>query len=989
MNILNTKLDILNVIKADIIGLCETYLQGNESLEIDGYQWFGQNRDGINARARRGSGGVGFLVKSDILNDFNFQIVDASYQGILWGKLSAKTSDLVLITAVFYLPPEKSVWANADTFFNTLTSQIYKFQNEGFITIGGDFNARCGQQEDYIEGSDDICMREIIDFVENSHGDHLTDFLISTNIAMLNGRKGSNDYTCVSHRGKSVVDYILTPYEQLGNYTAFQVLPISDIINTHNIPVVDNMLSKLDHSVLMCNFNIDPWCLTDYNRKGDYNQKGECIKYKRNEIPENFLQNKWSVEIQQSIARIERILSVENDINKGYTELAELVKQHADDKVPKITVNLGGAKSKVKKRKNVEYWNHELEREWRNVCLLEKQWRACRNNQVQEKRGVFKLARQRFDKHLRKTRRSYQSTKQERMVKVCDNDVNTFWKDIDSIKMGIAGNRKQRIPIEIEEGGTIVTDTEKVLNRWRRDFKNIYQNIGNGQFDEDHLAYIEQRVDSMEREYQEMVREHNEDIHGINHIDILNQPLTLDEVRKAVLRAKKRKAVGLDELPAELLQNETAIEILYRIFTHCFENATIPSIWQEGIIHPIFKPSNSDIRDPLHYRGITLMCASYKMYCDILNTRLSKWLEDNNLLADEQNGFRALRSCIDHVYALYSIINNRMLKKSDTFCCYIDVKKAFDSVNRKCLRYKMLSMGINGKIYQALNSLYDNYRCTVRINNMYTEHFDIPNGLKQGCVVSPTFFKIYINDLVTDINNHEAGITIDNRNISMLMFADDIVLLAPTEDKLQEMLDIVNNWCSKWRLTLNGTKTEIIHYRHKSKERSAFQFKCGELNLQYTDKYKYLGVWLHEHLDLSVTVKEISKSATRALGKVISIFKNTGGSSHKIFIKLFNTAILPIITYSAGIWGLHEFKKLNTILNKAGRFLLGLTPKTPNIATQGEMGWNSIIYHTRKEVIRLFCRLQNMSDNRVTKKSIHGQSYKAVKTGLTISRDSC
>jgi hypothetical protein len=182
------------------------------------------------------------------------------------------------------------------------------------------------------------------------------------------------------------------------------------------------------------------------------------------------------------------------------------------------------------------------------------------------------------------------------------------------------------------------------------------------------------------------------------------------------------------------------------------------------------------------------------------------------------------------------------------------------------------------------------------------------------------------------------------------------------------LLDQVAAWCKKWRLSLNGSKTQVVHYRHRTIERSDFPFKCGALSLEYTDKYKYLGVWLEEHLDMSVTVRETAKSANRALGKVIAKFKNCGGSSHACFDKLYKAAVLPVITYSSGLWGLNEHGLINTVQNKAGRFLLGLPPKAPNAATQGEMGWNSIVYHTRLEVIRLFCRLKNTDIPRISYK---------------------
>lgn len=154
---------------------------------------------------------------------------------------------------------------------------------------------------------------------------------------------------------------------------------------------------------------------------------------------------------------------------------------------------------------------------------------------------------------------------------------------------------------------------------------------------------------------------------------------------------------------------------------------------------------------------------------------------------------------------------NRILKKQSTFCCYIDMRKAFDSVNRTCLQYKLLKAGLKGKMSNAVNSLYQNYKCTIRLNNdVCTDYFEIPNGLKQGCVLSPTLFKLFINDMATDVNSLNLGVKLDDFRVSMLMFADDIVLIAPSEGNLQQMMNEVDLWCRKWRLSLNDTKTQIV-----------------------------------------------------------------------------------------------------------------------------------------------------------------------------------
>ncbi|CAG2252315.1 unnamed protein product [Mytilus edulis] len=121
----------------------------------------------------------------------------------------------------------------------------------------------------------------------------------------------------------------------------------------------------------------------------------------------------------------------------------------------------------------------------------------------------------------------------------------------------------------------------------------------------------------------------------------------------------------------------------------------IPELWSRGIITPIPKSSTSDPRDPMSYRGITLAPTSYKLYCGVLNSRLTVKLDELNFIHDEQNGFRSNRSTIDHLSTITSIIETRKMCKLSTFAAVIDFKKAYDTVNRFLLFCKLESIGIS------------------------------------------------------------------------------------------------------------------------------------------------------------------------------------------------------------------------------------------------------------------------------------------------------
>ncbi len=269
----------------------------------------------------------------------------------------------------------------------------------------------------------------------------------------------------------------------------------------------------------------------------------------------------------------------------------------------------------------------------------------------------------------------------------------------------------------------------------------------------------------------------------------LNDPISIDEVLRSLNMAKHGKAAGIDDIKSEVLQNPTSLTILHKLFNVCFDTGIVPKIWSKGIINPLPKRSTTDPRDPLQYRGITLAPAAYKLYCRVLNERLTTWVESNSVIHDEQNGFRKNRSTVDHLISLTSIIESRKVKKQPTFCAFIDFRKAFDSINRPILWQKLCKLGMSGKMLSSHKSIYMDVQCCVRINGMQTSFFDVNVGVKQGCLLSGLLFNLYINDFITLAKALGIGVNINNERVCMLIYADDIVLLAETERDLQVLLD--------------------------------------------------------------------------------------------------------------------------------------------------------------------------------------------------------
>ena len=150
-----------------------------------------------------------------------------------------------------------------------------------------------------------------------------------------------------------------------------------------------------------------------------------------------------------------------------------------------------------------------------------------------------------------------------------------------------------------------------------------------------------------------------------------------------------------------------------------------------------------------------------------MNKRLSKWVENEHI--------------IDHLTSLTTIIECRKAQCKSTFAAFIDLRKAYDSIRRPILWYKLRLLGLNGKLYNSIRALYADTTACIRLNHVHSEWFNVNSGLKQECARSPLLFNLYINDSCDDIDITELGVRIGEKKVSMLMYTDDLVLMEENE----------------------------------------------------------------------------------------------------------------------------------------------------------------------------------------------------------------
>ena len=285
------------------------------------------------------------------------------------------------------------------------------------------------------------------------------------------------------------------------------------------------------------------------------------------------------------------------------------------------------------------------------------------------------------------------------------------------------------------------------------------------------------------------------------------------------------------------------------------------------------------------------------------------------------------------------------------------------------LYFKLIETGIDGKMYFALKSMYSNTMSCVDINGNLTDWFHTTNGCRQGDVTSPTAFSILINDLIKEIRGSQLGIKVNDLIVSVLAYADDIVLLAESPEQLQKLIDIVHKWCCKYRFIINPSKSNVVHFRNPPKQRTSFKFKLGAITeLDIVENYKYLGTFLDEYLTFGKATEVLSAAANRALGSMINKFKGMREMNYRTYTKLYESLVCPVMDYGSAVWGMKSYDKLDQVHHRAMRFFAGVHRLCPKPGFIGDMGWLDNLSRWKIDRIRFWNRLINTDNDRLVKK---------------------
>ena len=287
--------------------------------------------------------------------------------------------------------------------------------------------------------------------------------------------------------------------------------------------------------------------------------------------------------------------------------------------------------------------------------------------------------------------------------------------------------------------------------------------------------------------------------------DELNVAISEEELLKSIKQLKTNKSSGPDRLINEFFIHgkNVLLPIVLCLFNKIFENGSFPEGWSEGYIIPLHKKGSRFEAE--NYRGISLLSSLGKLFTRLMNNRLTEWSEKYYVLIEAQAGFRVNMSTVDDVFLLHSLLTHVLNQGQLLYFAFIDFTKAFDYVVRDNLWYKMIKLGIRGKILNIIKSMYSEVKSRVKFDNKLGSEFICALGVRQGECLSPMLFSLFLNE------GYE-GLDINILKTFMLLYADDIVIFSKSAEELQEGLNLLLNYCNRWKLKVNVDKTKIIWF---------------------------------------------------------------------------------------------------------------------------------------------------------------------------------
>lgn len=844
--------------------------------------------------------------------------------------------DITLVCA-YFVPPSSTFEKYNEKRMIELQERVLECRNE--VILLTDANAWIGELPSEVGKTEDGFERSTLTFPRTSEKKEVNEqgrqFVVAMNsidLVILNGVRSQARYT-YDHPGRearSIVDYIATRESLFSRTSKIEYTDCREVLETDHILISINVQHATVVNTRAMSRRPKPSVMERLKKVTRKDPFWKSLEITCNEKLEQYTTNAGQ-DINRDYKRFVNLL------NSSVTSVFQQVKPYA----VRLTARIQATPElrRLKKRKK--------------ECFVEMKSEGNEERRKRLKRDLSSVSRE-LKKEARKVINKYKRCQVKEIEALEPDDCRRMWKELKALS---GWNRKEEASDTVLDEKEHEVDGEGIMRVWKEAFQGLgIENVTDDKFDRE---FCEKTIKNVERIEEESYQEANAN-------EALDSPITLEETVEAIRRLKLGKSAGCDEVVAEvLLKGGDQVHLgVFRLCQKVWETEKLPEEWTKGIIFPIYK--DGDKRDTSNYRGITLLSIVGKVYTHILNGRLMSWSEENDILVEEQGGFRPRRGCPDQLFSLVEVLRNR--GKKATFACFIDVRKAFDRVFRAGLWQRMAEEGVRGKLWRVIRSIYNTVESSVKVKGKQTEWFEIGTGVRQGCVLSPLLYAFFINGLVKEINRANLGIVIGSagQKLSALLYADDIVLVTDTRQKLQQMLDIVTNYAKKWRFELNPKKSEVVVFGARYPPRNVV-WRLGGNNINQVTRYKYLGIELTRTLRWRPYIDRILKKAKRNMTQALAMGVSGGFMTVRLACIVWKSLVRSIVEYGCEIWGDKKFVELEKLQVEMGKRILRCGSRTPDVVVRGELGWERQKARHDEMRLRYWGRIVSMRENRIVK----------------------
>lgn len=846
-----------------------------------------------------------------------------------------------ILAAFVYVAPERSMIYGEDNkdgieVLENHVAEITSAHPDLPWLLCGDFNARTAglsdadlpdeegmrhaqPLQDLIQVFDDVpqTARQSKDTSSNNFGRKLIDLCREHDWFIVNGRKPGDlrgEITCVANRGRSVVDYFIG------------AMPVHDLIT--DMFVVDR--SESDHFPIVARLH-NVACIsggTDSEEELELHDVEKFVWKESN--TESFLSY-----IHDNVeSALESFMSaLEVGVEEGSRCLVSFIQRAA--------CKMRSRQSARAASTQPAWWDQECQQvkedKYRKLKLF-------RQTNSQTDLDSFLEAKQSFKKLCHSKADLHDAKLAQEVKEACDDNKNSkaFWQKVKFITTG----------------KKLSTDAISP-----RSWYDYFCNLLNVEINTNDSGFSE--------EVKDVLNDHDESrCEECQHLQ-LDGEITQSEVLKAIHGMKKGKASGPDGLPSDFFHHaeNVLVKFLHPLFNKVFQSGDYPQSWTEGVIFPLHKKGNP--RNVDNYRGISLLNVISKLYSSVINSRLNSFCDETDCIPEAQAGFRKGYSTIDNIFCLQSLVQKYLTKQGGRFyTLFVDFSKAYDSVHREKLLYLLLKKGVHGKLFSTLESMYRSVKAAVRVGSKVTDYFECMSGLRQGCIVSPILFSMFLSELQAELyacGGHGVDIFGDPLGVFLLMYADDLALVADSVSDLQKKIDCLEQYCNKWGLVVNMEKTKVVVFKNGGFIKKCERWFFSGQSISVEPSYTYLGVIFSSTLNWAKCIENLRGKALRAVAGVKKLYFRLKTLPADTIFHIFDMKVKPILLYGSEIWGFQRNDDLERVHVKVCKMVLGVGRDVKNHIALGECGRFPVYVEVYTRIVKYWCRLLHMHDSRYPK----------------------